>query len=481
MIQRIARRLRPLHEDRQSGFTVIEVMVAMIVFAIMSTGIAYGIANSLQLTQATRGRATAISLASQDIDQLRQTAAGSTNGIFSVLSKTFPSDTIGGVAYTIKRTVSWIQSDGSVSTCGSSTGKLAYKSVVENVSWTNARGGTSSTSMTSSIAPANAVTDPTNGTVIIAATDATGGPKVGASVSIVPTASGGGSTLASQPSATDSQGCSYATNVDPGTYTVSVSTTGGVDTAQQAVSQQTITVLAGSSNPIPFSYDQASTLNLQYASAYSAVLATNMMTTLSSNPGGLDPMPVPWDTTGGGSTTSTYSMSVFPFQSAYQVIAGSYVTGTDTSCLSPNPAQWTTKNSSGQLATAPTSVVPVASGVASPNPTGVMMGVVQVNGISPGITGAYVVATSTTPATGSGDPGCAAGMTLRFPKTYSSSMTVALPYGTWKLSSTSGLLGTVFSTLTGSSSTPKLQTPGTVAGSTATGWTVMLDPRGQTK
>ncbi len=46
----------------------------MMVFALMSIGLAYGITNALVLTQESRARQTALNLASQDLDQLRSLA-----------------------------------------------------------------------------------------------------------------------------------------------------------------------------------------------------------------------------------------------------------------------------------------------------------------------------------------------------------------------------------------------------------------------
>lgn len=171
---------------REEGFTVIEVMVAMMVFAIISVGLAYGITNSLQTTQASRGRDMAVSLASQDIDTMRQTAAATTNGIFSVLSAS-TTKSIGGVTYTVTRTANWVQSDGATGACGSSNGTLAYKSVAETVSWNNPHGpGKLSTTVTSAIAPSDAVTDPGDGTIIVSVRDAAGAANAGVSVSAAP-------------------------------------------------------------------------------------------------------------------------------------------------------------------------------------------------------------------------------------------------------------------------------------------------------
>lgn len=486
MIQRLRRVLRPVDAtERETGSSIIEVMVAMMVFAVMSVGIAYGIANTLQLTQTSRGRETAVALASQDIDMLRQTAAATTTGIFDVVSARGDdnSSTIGGLTYQVDRKVSWVQSDGASGACGTSNGKLAYKSVVETVSWPNPRGGSSSTSVTSAIAPSDAVTDPGYGTIIISVADASGAPYPGVSISVTPVGGGTGSALTKSPLPTDAQGCSYAVNVVQGDYTVTANTPGGIDTDQQQPSKQSpISVTAGASAPVPFVYDRASTMRFQYAPTYNATVPTNMVTTLSSSVGGLDPVS-PWDTTSKtvqitSTTVPSPSAAVFPFTSGYTVLAGPYSNSLDgtKNCLSPSPASWTTPNSTGNVGVG-TAVVPAPAADTSDAP--VMMGVATVKGVK----GRYLTAvSSSTP--GPGDPGCAAGMTMKFPVAGADVATIALPFGTWTISSGTTFGSTTKNEIASNASNVAPVTNGSVNRKTALviisyDNTLTLDPRGQ--
>jgi prepilin-type N-terminal cleavage/methylation domain-containing protein len=446
MIRRLSAVLRPQERrDAEAGFTVIEVMVAMLVFAVMSVGIAYGIVNSLQLTQNSRGRTTATALATQDIDRLRQIAAASTNGIFQVLSTTTnpPQTSIGGTKYTINRAVTWVQTDGSSGGCGATTSQaaLAYKSVVETVTWTSANGGTQqSVTMTSGIAPADAVTDPSDGTILISVTDSTGAPNPGVAVSVSAISGGGGAALSSAPPVTDSQGCSYATNVQPGTYTISVSETGGIDSDQQQPSSRTpISVKAGGSSPVPFTYDLATNYtNVKYASNLAkntgALMATNMQTTLSSSTGGLDQI-TPWTSAQTITSDTAVPISAFPFQGGYNgIYAGSYANspaGGSTTCVNPNPSTWSTPNAAGQVGQS-SAQIPAPIGAQYAQQVNVPMGAATIKGLSSSANGnRYITAVSATPATG--DPGCNVPMTLTFPKATGTTVTVALPFGTWTL------------------------------------------------
>ncbi|WP_141399169.1 prepilin-type N-terminal cleavage/methylation domain-containing protein [Curtobacterium sp. 'Ferrero'] len=486
MIQRLRDVLSPRDvRGIEAGFSIIEVMVAMMVFAIMSVGIAYGIANTLQLTQTSRGRETAVALASQDIDTLRQTAAASTGGIFKVISAagTDNTKTVGGVQYRIDRAVSWVQSDGATGACGTSNGKLAYKSVVETVSWPSPRGGgTSSTSVTSAIAPSDAVTDPGYGTLIVSVATASGAPYAGVAITVTPVSGSGAAALTTAVQPTDAQGCSYAVNVTPGDYTVTASTPGGIDTAQAQPSSQTpITVTAGASSPVPFVYDRASQLTLRYAEGFNATLPTNMVTTLSSSSGGLDTVR-PWDVTSSTlaiTSSSTPSLPVFPFTSGYTVYAGPYSnsSASSSSCLSPNPAAWSTPNPSGAIGVAPQSIETSPGAAASAS---VMMGVAAIKGVK----GRYITAvSSSSPA--AGDPGCSAGMTMKFPVSASDTATIALPFGTWTLYSGTAFGATTKNEVASNASNVSTVTSGSVNQKSVLlvisyDNTITLDPRGQT-
>lgn len=485
MIRNLQRVLRPIDPTtRDAGLSVIEVMVAMMVFAVMSVGIAYGIANTLQLTQTSRGRETAVALASQDIDAMRQTAAATTAGIFKVISKdgAVNTKTLGGITYEIDRSVRWVQSDGASGACGTSNGKLAYKSVVATVSWPNARGGTSSTSMTSAIAPSDAVTDPGYGTVIVSAANASGAPFAGVSISLKPIAGTGALAPSPAPAATDSQGCSYAVNVAPGDYTVTATVSGGIDTDQQQPSVQSpITVAAGASSPVPFVVDRASQLTFRYAQSYGATLPTNMPTVLSSTGGGLDTV-TPWDTTSKTAvitSASQPSLPVFPFTSGYTVYAGPYSNSpsAEDNCLSPNPSAWTTPNKAGATGASPPLV---ETGPGVPSSASVMMGVATVKGVR----GRYITAVSSANPV-PGDPGCAAGMRMTFPVSNADTATIALPFGTWTISSGTTFGSTTRNEIAANASNVKPVTPGTVNQKTALivinyDNTLTLDPRGQT-
>ncbi|MES1169545.1 MAG: type II secretion system protein, partial [Leifsonia sp.] len=77
-------------ETRESGFTLIEVLIAMMVFGIISVLVAYSLTLSMTLTRSSRGSEVAANLAAQQIDTAR-----SAKDVFSVTGGTV-SQTIDG-------------------------------------------------------------------------------------------------------------------------------------------------------------------------------------------------------------------------------------------------------------------------------------------------------------------------------------------------------------------------------------------------
>jgi hypothetical protein len=109
-----------------------------------------------------------------------------------------------------------------------------------------------------------------------------------------------------------------------------------------------------------------------------------------------------------------------------------------------------------------------------------MMGVATVTGVKD----RYVTAVSSAnPA--AGDPGCAAGMTMRFPVSTGDTATIALPFGTWTLYSGTTFGSTTKNEIASKASNVKPVTNGMVNQKTALVLinydnTLTLDPRGQT-
>lgn len=414
------------------GFTLIETVVAMLVFAILSSGVVASTITISRMTADNRSRIVATDLAAQATDAVR--LAGDP---FTVYSGT-TTQSVGGRTYTVARTATWVGSSGTDATCGSAT-NLQYKRITVTVTWPGMAVTTQPVRSDTLLASTTKVTDASTGAILVSVLDSTGAPVSGVSVVIAPGSTG--TALTSQPGATDADGCTYATQVSPGTYTVTASRTGYRDNKQAASSASTVPVTAGSTVTAAFQYDAAAAFTIVHAANAPSVtsatplLPTNLQTTL---------LPVGGTSTVYPALTSNAatSASVWPLSTGYTAIAGALtdVSG-NTTCASFDPGAWPAGMSG---ATSLPAGARAAGASASATPGGSasvreQMGILSVTASAAGTLTA-TPANPTTTTTG-GNPGCASNATTT-PLTFGSvlvngTVTIALPYGAWTLSSSS--------------------------------------------
>ncbi len=129
LVQRAIARIGYARSERDSGFTLIEAVVSLVLFAIVATASVVAVADSTKSSVRTRDRVAATNLAQQDLAQLRALANRTT------IASATKSTTVGGRAYTVKRTVTG--ACPAVSTL-TSTSKIT---VSTNVTWANTTGG----------------------------------------------------------------------------------------------------------------------------------------------------------------------------------------------------------------------------------------------------------------------------------------------------------------------------------------------------
>jgi prepilin-type N-terminal cleavage/methylation domain-containing protein len=456
-VKSLRARLSRDNADAQAGFSLIEVMVAMMVFAIISVGVVFTLLSSFSLSNESRSREVAANLAAQEIDLDR-----STSNIFNLL--TAPPRTVqvpaGGITYTVNRTVSWVDNSGNDVNCGSESGTLQYKRIHFEVSWPGMIG--SPVTVDTLLAPTSVLSADTLGTILVSAKNAAGAGDSGATITVSP-------SPGSSAPATDSNGCSYVLNVPPASYTVTASETNYLDPNQSALPSQTRTVVAGSSASAQFLLDLRATVAVTYATNYATLspkIPTNLTATFEKS-------------TGNYTTPATSVGSVYLYPTTYTAVAGSYLSAADVSggCLSADPGSWLPgTNSAGKTIQSPPPItLPLTPGGAGS--AALPMGVVTIKNTAGFSSNAYITAKTTTPVAGLGDPGCPNTMSYTFgqimPKATNSTVTLALPYGTWSLQM--GTAATPTTTVT--TAQESVPTGVTIGTTVSAGGLVTLDPR----
>ncbi|HEY0373336.1 MAG TPA: prepilin-type N-terminal cleavage/methylation domain-containing protein [Amnibacterium sp.] len=442
-----------------AGMTLIEVVVALLVFAIIASGIVAGMTTIARMTSDDRSRVVAANLAAEQTDLAR--AIGDPFKLSNATTtQSFPTPDGFTRVFTIKRTISWVSSSGADISCGSGT-NLFFMRVHVLVTWDGELPTTKAVQTDTVIAPAGRIADPTSGTIAISVVGSDGLPMAGVSVTIVPT-SGGGS-LASQPDPTNDAGCTYETKVAAGTYAVTIGKSGYIDVNQNIAPSKPVVVTVGTTQSVSFQYDKAATFPVDYASNYASPFA----------------LPANLDTTFLNSTAGPYvthspaaSVLLHPFSTGYTAVAGALGTSSGTTtCAAVDPAAWSAAKVSGTdlLAGQRGAAVAAAPG-GTANDLKVPMGVVLVKASAAG----YLKAVQSNASPLKGQPDCKVPSTYVFGNVLKNGVVaVALPFGTWTLYSGPTAAAQVTPIFGANLSSPTNALPNNVTGIGV----VTLDPR----
>lgn len=392
------------------GLSLAEVLVAMLIFAMVSTGLLYSMMGTLNLTREARVRVVAANLAAEEIDLSRDT-----DDLFDLVDLAPELRVVNGENFYVQRRTQWVSDPNADFNCGASAGggSLRYKRVNVLVTWDNMRAGAEPVRSDTVLNPDDHINDPTKGTILVSVlrADGTGNPNVTVSAS---------PSVGSAITPTDTQGCTYVLRVNPGTYTISAQRTGHVSDAQLPTPSQTVMVTAGASASVGFQLDQAARFNATLAPGAPATtkVASTMPMSVVSTYG----VATATAAAGAGSLTPAYLLH--PFTSGYQPFAGS--------CAAADPRQWPEVVEGGVtyhgVLPEPVAAAP-GDTVAMPVP----MGLVQVTSGGSGswLRAEAVAPPSATPAL----PGCATATSYVIGNVIpaSGAVTIALPYGSWRL------------------------------------------------
>lgn len=113
------------------GSTLVETLVALAIFAVLAAVAAGLLLSALSLTKGSAQRTAAANLAAQYVEEVR---AMRTRDIPDG-GTSYPAVSLGGTTYQVKRTSSYVSAGEGVSLCAGSGSKVAYKLVSIVVTW----------------------------------------------------------------------------------------------------------------------------------------------------------------------------------------------------------------------------------------------------------------------------------------------------------------------------------------------------------
>lgn len=416
----LRRRLARLRVDGagpDDGVSLMEVMVALLVFAIVSSGVIATLSLSVQETRDGRNRVQAAQLAARELEIARNrftstaVGAGPDSIVLNAVANPDARTQVAGspqvidrTPYTVTRTAQWTgaSSAAGVSPCDSgATDTLTYLHVRVQVTWPQ-MGRTPPVVSDTILTPPAGMTSPTpSGHIAVKILDAVGGPQPGVTITV-------SRTGYSRSGITSTDGCAIFPFLTPASYTTVVSSAGlpgtYVDQSGATSISTLIGVSAGNLQKQTFSYDQAATLSF----AYEAPAGFTM-------PAGLDAMPMKLS----GSNLQPLGWKNYPGAGSPRTIAD----------LFPSSAGYGfglgTCNSNTSAGTASTSPGVTTSVVYRPIP---VTATVLMDGEGTPYSGVEVTATGVT------DGGCPTAPTLVLGTTDANGqLLTSLPAGTWVL------------------------------------------------
>ncbi len=403
----------PERAHRDAGLGLVEVMVALVLFALMGTGVIVTITRANALTYEDAARTAATNLAVREVEITRDVFSSTTRGPDDVLegesvnSNPLPGGTanqplvVDGTAFTVRRDVELVNAGETGSACDQSapTEKAVYKVVVE-VSWEEL-GKRPPVRMATTMTAPKGTNSGYDGHIGVKIVDRYGLPVRNMTVTAT-------SSSQTESVASSADGCALITGLTPGTFTITMNRPGYVNpagdpTAKMIAQVQTRQLWRGT-----IEYDAASSIVASFTtrSGYSIPTGVSSIPISLGNsaitPGGSRAV------TGTGTTRTMGNL--WPYPSGYEIWAGN--------CVDNDP---------GDFREAPVASEPLLPGLAS-----VPLAPLRIKPSGSG--------TQTITATHDADSSCASGMTVTLGSVSGgdAELRSSLPYGTWTIRRSGG-------------------------------------------
>jgi prepilin-type N-terminal cleavage/methylation domain-containing protein len=241
---------------RDFGLTMIEIVVAMSVFALLSLASTSIILRGLHFEQQGASRTYAASLAASEMDALR--AKDPASIVEGTSTHQDPTN-----KYTVQDTAAWVSLGTAGFTCANGSGYSNIYMRLDISVWSTSGGPlpkSNAVQLTTLLAPTQNSSSNASGNIAVQISKADGSPAAGIPVTITDLS---GHSLT--PVSTGTDGCAYFPGLLVGSvWVVSANQSGYVTTTPNATTfQQGVTIGAGATSYVSFSYDQAETLAVQ--------------------------------------------------------------------------------------------------------------------------------------------------------------------------------------------------------------------------
>ena len=240
----------PPSRNAEAGFTIIEVLVAALILAIVAAGSAVAFVGAVGTSGIQRNRSAAEALAQQDESKLR----GYTVSQLANLNQQLSPKTVDGTQYSVQESATFVSDASGTPSCTNPSAD--YLQTTSSVSWSNMPSTLKPVSVTGLLTPTAGQISSNGGVLAVEVEDPSGNPIANMPVSVSGPGSASGVTAA--------DGCVLFADLPVGnTYTVQVAPASGTYVDQhtnQSVSagspdQQTgLQVSAGTTaaSPTPF-------------------------------------------------------------------------------------------------------------------------------------------------------------------------------------------------------------------------------------
>lgn len=399
------------------GMTLVEVVVAMFVFAIISTMVLSSLLQVLTHNRTSEAKHVAANLAAGEIE-----LAHDVPDLFDLVDST-RAQVVNGTTFTIRRETAWVTDSSADEACGTGGGNLRFKRVNVTVTWEGMPSSVEPVRADTVVDPSQRLNDPSKGTILVSVIDAAGVGVAGTTVRLTATSEG-----AAVPAATtDAQGCAYFLQVTRGVYDVTISKTNYIGVSLEPTPKKPdVNVQAGTTSSIGFQYDRQATLRATLANSAGPVLLPRSFRLSFISTYGVTSAPLTGSTTA-AAPNQTFDIPVHP-RVTYRLLGGNYGRETGSECTASDPNAWPEASVLG-VGLAAGAAPELSAEPASTVPIDIPLGLVGIRGTANGLTA--------TPAPGGlGEPTCGPTFTHTFGNV--SNTTIALPYGTWRLTSSSG-------------------------------------------